>query len=97
MKKTSEIISLLKPIREHMIQKYKVKEIGLFGSTVRHEQAKTSDVDVLVDFKKGADLFDLIGLGQFLEEKLRCKVDLVPKRALRKELKKSVLRELVEV
>ena len=51
----------------------------------------------LVDFKKSADLFDLVGLGQFLEKKLHRKVDIVPKKALRAEIKKRVLEEVVQV
>ena len=51
--------------------------------------------DVLVDFADDADLFDLVGLGLFLEEKLGRKVDVVPRRALRKELRDRVLKEVV--
>jgi len=62
---------------------------------LREGQKRKSDVDVLVDFEEGADLFDLVGLALYLEKKLRKKVDVVPKRALRKEIKSSVLREAV--
>jgi uncharacterized protein len=97
MKKASEIITLLKTLKGYMTDTYKVKEIGLFGSAARNSRTAGSDIDILVDFKRGADLFDLVGLGQFLEEKLRCRVDVVPKRALRKEIKKAVLQEVVTV
>ena len=49
-----------------------------------------------VDFDDGADLFDLVGLQQFLEEKLSCKVDLVSRRSLREELRTSVLNEMID-
>jgi len=97
MRKASEIISLLRTLKGYMADTYKVKEIGLFGSAAKKRQTARSDIDILVDFKRGADLFDLVGLGQFLEEKLHCRVDVVPKRALRKEIKKTVLQELVHV
>ena len=74
-----------------------LKEIGLFGSVIKNNQRAKSDIDILVDFKKGADLFDLVGLGQFLEKKLHRKVDIVPKKALRAEIKKRVLEEVVQV
>ena len=67
----------------------------MFGSFVRSEQAVNSDIDLLVEFEEGADLFDLIGLSLYLEEELQRKVDVVPKRALREELRESVLREVV--
>ena len=97
MKNAAEIIKLLKTLKGHISENYKVKELGLFGSVIKNNQKAKSDIDILVDFKKGADLFDLVGLGQFLEEKLHCKVDVVPERALRKEIKKTVLQEVVHV
>ena len=97
MKNAAEIIKRLKTLKGYIAENYKVKELGLFGSIIKNRQTAKSDIDILVDFKKGADLFDLVGLGQFLEEKLHCKVDIVPKRALRIELKKSVLAEVVQV
>jgi len=92
-----EIKSTIKEHMDVLKDKYSVKEIGLFGSYLRGEQKVTSDIDVLVDFKEGADLFSLVGLAMFLEEKLGVKVDVVPKRALRKELRAQVLKEVVSV
>jgi hypothetical protein len=97
MNNTPEIINLLKDLKNYLSEKYKVKEIGIFGSIIREERTETSDIDVLVDFEMGADLLDLVGLGQFLEEKLGCKVDVIPKRALRKEIREYVLQEVVQV
>lgn len=84
----------LKPI---IAERYKAKQVSLFGSFVRGEQSTSSDIDVLAEFDDDADLFDLIGLTLFLEEILQCRVDVVPKRALRRELQESVLREAVAV
>lgn len=94
MQNKEEIIQTIKTLHEEL-GKYNVREIGVFGSVVRGEQKQESDIDVLVDFEDNADLFDLVGLGLFLEEKLGRKVDVVPKRALRKEIRDSVLREVV--
>ncbi len=52
---------------------------------------------MLVDFDEDADFFDLVGLALFLEEKLKHKVDIVPRRALRDEIRESVLKEVVSV
>ena len=92
---TKDILVRLGALKPQMAARYKVKEIALFGSFVRREQSGASDVDVLVDFQEGADLFDLVGLGLFLEEELQREVDVVPKRALRAELRETVLREVV--
>ena len=47
-----------------------------------------------MDFSEDADLFDLAGLKYFLEELLHQRVDIVPERALRDELRSSVLRDV---
>ncbi len=94
MKNKEDIIKIIKNLHNEM-KKYKVHEIGVFGSVVRGEQKQSSDIDVLVDFEEDADLFDLVGLGLFLEEQLGSKVDVVPKRALRKEIRDTVLKEVV--
>ncbi len=89
-----EIVNTIKSLHGHLT-KYKVREIGVFGSVVRGEQNKDSDIDILVDFQEDADLLDMVGLGLFLEERLGRKVDVVPRRALRKEIRDSVLHEVV--
>lgn len=92
-----DILTKLKELRPIITTRYKAREIGLFGSFVRGEQNPNSDIDILADFEDGADLFDLIGLTLYLEETFQRPVDVVPKRALREELKDSVLREVVLV
>jgi len=94
---TDSILAILKELKPVIAARYKAKEIGLFGSFARGEQTASSDIDVLVEFEEGADMFDLVGLADFLEEALQQKVDVVPKRALRAELRESVLREVVAV
>jgi predicted nucleotidyltransferase len=90
-----DLVKKLKELKPELAALYKVREIGLFGSFVREEQEADSDIDLLVEFGSEADLFDLVGLALFLEDKLQRKVDVVPKRALRAEIRDSVLREVV--
>ncbi len=97
MIKTETILAKLNELKPLIVARYKAKEIGLFGSFARGEQHENSDIDLLVDFEDGADLFDLVGLSDYLEEALKQKVDVVPKRALREELREAILREVVTV
>jgi len=97
MKTREEIINKISALKKLIKGKYGVKTIGLFGSFIRGEQKEDSDVDILVEFEEGADLIDLIELENFLAEKLSCKVDVVPKRALREELKDTILREVAYI
>ena len=87
----------LKALKTEVAERYKVKNLELFGSVARDEHVVGSDIDILVDFTNGADLFDLAGLGLFLEEKLGQKVDVVPKQALRPELTHNVFADSVVI
>jgi len=89
----SEIMKILEEVYSEIREKYKVRRIGLFGSVVKHTENKDSDIDLLTEFEESADLLDLIGLSDFLEEKLNRKVDIVPREALREELRESIEKE----
>lgn len=93
----NEILKKLEKVKEEIKAKYKVKTLGLFGSFVRGEQKEESDIDILVEFEENADLFDLVGLAIFLEDKLKQKVDLVTKTALKEELEEYILKEVAYV
>jgi predicted nucleotidyltransferase len=92
-----EILVRLRELKPQILQRFRAKEIQLFGSSVRREQDPGSDIDILVDFEDVADLFDLTGLAIFLENEFQQKVDVVPKRALREELQESILNEAVAI
>ena len=92
-----EIIQTLTSIKEEARQKYKAEIKGIFGSYARGEENQDSDLDVLVEFLEKATLFDLVGLGDFLEEKLNCKVDIVSRRTIREEIKPNIYNDLVQL
>jgi len=92
-----EILKTLGSLKAEARQRFKAEIKGVFGSYVREEQKKSSDLDVLVEFEEGANLLDLVGLGLFLEEKLHMKVDIVSESDLREEIKDIILKEKVAV
>ena len=94
MNQNEKVLKELRELKQEIRANFKVKEIGVFGSWIRGEQGPSSDIDILVDFDDDADLFHLLGLAQLLEERLHRRVDVIPKRALRQELRESVLREV---
>ena len=96
MNKT-KILKILTDLKGEIRQKYKAQIKGIFGSYARDEQKDTSDIDILVDFEEDADLFDFTGLALFLEEKLNLHADIIPEKSLRKEIKSSVLKEVIRV
>ena len=97
MMNIDEIKKIIEDAEEVIRQRYKAEVIGIFGSFARGEEGKESDIDILVEFKEGATLFDLSGLGDFLEEKLGRKVDIVSTRSIRKEIKENIMKDLVAV
>ena len=80
-----------------LAEKFKVKEIGIFGSFVRGEQSEGSDIDILVEFSEPIGFFAFIDLEDHLSEILDAQVDLVSRKALKPNIGKNILRELVKV
>jgi len=91
----SQIINILKKTKKQVRQQYRADIKGIFGSYARGEAREDSDIDILVEFMKGATLLDLTGLGNLLEEKLQHKVDIVSQRAVRTELASYIYRDIV--
>jgi hypothetical protein len=95
MIKKDIILGKLDKLLPELKRNYKVKKIGLFGSVVRNEYKISSDIDFLVEFEKGADLFDLASLGIYLEDEFGSKVDIISKRAVRDDFKNRIFSEVV--
>ena len=71
----------------------------LYGSEARGEAGADSDIDILVTFTEpnDIDLLDFIELKRFLSRKLKAKVDLVKKDALKHRIKERILQETIYV
>ena len=80
-----------------ILKKNGVVRAGLFGSIVRGEAGKRSDVDILIKFKGEKSLLDLAGLELELEGKLKKKVDVVEYCSIHPLLKKTILGEEVRI
>ncbi|OGO37536.1 MAG: hypothetical protein A2147_01830 [Chloroflexi bacterium RBG_16_57_8] len=92
-----EIERALKELKPSLESRFKVSELGIFGSYRRAEQKKRSDLDLLVEFSETVSLFDFVDLQDFLSDTLGVKVDLVMKDALKPGIKERVLTEAVYV
>jgi len=95
MKTLEEIKNILAEHKKELKEKYKVKEIGIFGSFVKGKQKKKSDIDILVEFEEPIGLFDFMDLEEYLGKLLEAKVDLVSKRALKPRIGEYILKEIV--
>ncbi len=96
-RKAEKVLSSLKHLKPELQARYHVKDIGLFGSVLRGEQKKNSDVDILVEFLKPIGFFKFLELEEYLETELDTKVDLVSKKALKPRIGQQILSEVVVV
>ena len=97
MKTLKEIEKILKENKAILAKRFKVKEIGIFGSYVRGEQKEKSDVDILVSFYEPISLFEFMDMEEFLTQILGVKVDLVSKKALKPRIGKYILEEVIYI
>ncbi len=91
---------LLKEKRDEILRsaaKYGARNIRVFGSLARGEADEKSDIDFLVEMEPGKSLLDLGGLQYELESLLRCRVDVVTERGLKRRIRELVLREAVPI
>lgn len=91
-KQLQSIRKLVLPI----LRKNDVKKAGLFGSYVRGEQKKSSDIDIIIEPPKGIG-FGFVGIQQELEKVLGKKVDLLTYKGLSPYLRKYILKEEVKI
>lgn len=62
---------------------------------MREVENLESDMDVLMEFDGGANLFHFVVLSLFLEDKLHLSVDIFPVDSIREEIKDCVLKEVI--
>ena len=76
-----------------------VAHIDLFGSIVRDEAHRGSDIDLVVEFKqrRGMSLSKFASLGKKLEDILGYEIDLAENRMLRPEVKREFQRDALRV
>jgi len=97
MKTLDEIKTIIRQHRDVLAERYGIAVVGIFGSYVRDEQEQQSDIDLLADILRPISLLELVGAELYLDETLGLKVDLVPTRDVREELRETILREAIAV
>ena len=96
--RNAELIRARRILRLHLPalhEQYAVTSLGLFGSYVRGEQKKRSDLDILVEFERAPSLFRYGELEDHLSELVGIKVDLVMKKTLKPHIGRQILAEAV--
>lgn len=78
-----------------LAERYGAYNVRVFGSVARGEATAGSDVDLLVDFRDDATLWDAVGLWQDLQELLGCEVSLVGNDERQTRFRKRIEEDLV--
>jgi hypothetical protein len=90
-------IKAVKSLIVPVLRKHGVKKAGLFGSLVRGEAHKKSDIDILVKIDADISLLDFVGIKQELEEVLKRRVDLLEYDAVKPGLRRKIRQEEIAI
>ena len=83
---------------ERLGRQYGARRIRVFGSVARREERVDSDVDFLVDFPRGYDLFaQRLPLTEELADLLQRRVELIPEHELNRHIRERVMQEAVDL
>jgi len=92
-----KILDILRQQIPTLAERYSVETLEVFGSYVRSEQNKDSDLDILVTFKEAPSLLTFIAIENYLSDLLGVKVDLVMKDSLKPKIGEQILSEAIPV
>ena len=92
-----EVLNSLKALKPDLKESFGVKSLGVFGSYALGDTKRNSDLDLLVEFDRASTMFEFVRLERHLAKVLGVKVDLVMKTALKPEIGKLILAEVVPV
>lgn len=97
--KTRIRISIPQKELDEFCSRYQIQRLALFGSVLRKDFSKNSDVDVLVSFDPSAriGLITFSRMQRELSELLQRPVDLIPMDGLKPVIRDSVLANLEDV
>jgi hypothetical protein len=90
------IRKILEGLKPELSQKYAVDTLGLFGSIVRDDFTKESDIDIIVTFNRPVGI-EFIDLANELEEKLNRKIDLVSKNGVKEKYFRIIESQIIYV
>jgi len=81
-----------------LCRQFGASHVRVFGSVARREETPESDIDLLVEFPRGYDIFkQRLPLTDSLQQLLQRKIDLIPEHELNKHLRQSILAEVIEL
>ena len=94
---TAHGIDLASPVIRNFCRKWKVRELSVFGSILRDDFGRDSDIDFLVDYEEVAewDLFDHMDMRDELAAIVGREVDLLTRRGVEASKNRFLKREIL--
>ncbi|NPA57663.1 MAG: nucleotidyltransferase [Aquificae bacterium] len=96
--------TVLKKLQDNKenLRRFGVKKIGIFGSAVKNQLSKNSDIDIFVDFEKGkGTMKNFVMLADFLENLFQRKVEILTEGGIEsirlKHIKEKIKKEILYV
>ena len=80
-----------------ILDRFRMRNPRMFGSTARGGDAEGSDLDILVEAPPGATLYDLARVELELEEVLGCRVEVLTKASLAPDIVDNVETDLTPI
>lgn len=93
----SKCVDILRESKAELLQRYSIDSIGVFGSIVRNQQTRRSDIDLLVHFRDLPSLLELAHIEMYLSKKLGARVDMVVENSISQQFMASISGEIVQV
>jgi len=87
-------IEILRDHEQEIKRRFAVRRIGLFGSFVRGEETKESDIDILVEFEDPT-FRNFMNLAFYLEDIFSRRVDLLTPEGISHRIRPYVEKEVV--
>jgi uncharacterized protein len=93
-----EIVASLLQLKTSL-QAQGVVNLAIFGSRARGDHRRDSDLDLLVDVRKGRkfSLLDLVGVSQTISDKLGITANMFMRRSLEPEMANSIRADVIEI
>jgi hypothetical protein len=80
-----------------ILKKHGVIKAAIFGSTARGDAKRSSDIDILVEFKETPSLFAIGGLYADLKDRLKKRPDIVMYSSIDRRLKPFIMRDKIDI
>jgi len=93
-----QVVSYLRNNKKFFYERFGVTRMGIFGSFVRDEQTRSSDIDIVVEIEKSRkNIHSFLQLRRFLEKELAKKIDLGFEHSLKPVVREKIKGQIIYV